>query len=86
MNAIEIKKAISRAGTSQSAIATYLGKHVQSVNAVVNGRMRSASIEAELTKIVGHPVFGPKKKGGRPKTVWNGEVESTTTPSHQVAA
>lgn len=81
MSPDEIKKAIARAGTSQAAIAEYLGKHVHSVNAVVNGHMRSTLIEAELEKIIGHPPFGPKKKGGRPKTVWTGEVDPAHAPS-----
>ena len=80
MSPAEIKSAIAKAGTSQAAIAGFLGVTVQTVNAVVNGRMRSPRVEAELAKIVGPDVFKPyeKKKGGRPKTVWTGQLTGAT--------
>lgn len=80
MNPEAIKSAIEKAGTSQAAIARFLGVTVQSVNAVVNGRMRSPRIEKELAKIVGPDVFKPyeKKKCGKPKTVWTGQLAGAT--------
>ena len=79
MSPADIKSAIAKAGTSQAAIADFLDVTVQSVNAVVNGRMRSPRIEAELEKIIGPGAFAPyeKKKGGRKKTVWTGAINTT---------
>lgn len=76
MKAIEIRAAIARAGTSQTAIAEYLGVTPASVSRVVNGTMRSQRIEAELAKVVGHPLFAPAGRPGRKKTVWTGQVSA----------
>jgi transcriptional regulator with XRE-family HTH domain len=74
MESRAINEAIQRAGTSQAAIAEYLGVSTSSVHQVVNGKCRSARIEAELAKIVGRLPFGPPGKPGRKKTVWKGQV------------
>lgn len=74
----EIKSAIVRAGTSQSAIAEYLGVTAQSVWRVIHGGFRSPRIEAELAKITGCPVREPRlHRRVRAKTVWNGQKAST---------
>jgi len=76
MNPNCIKSKIAAAGTSQAAIANYLGVKPGSVAKVVRGHMRSERIEAELSKIVGQTIFpGPRRKPGRPKSVWNGQIE-----------
>lgn len=73
MNPSDIKAKIVQAGTSQSAIAAYLGVRPASVGRVIRGEMRSQRIEDELSKIVGKKInTGPHKKSGRPKTVWTG--------------
>lgn len=75
MNPSDIKAKIAQAGTSQAAIATYLGVSPASVGRVIRGNLRSKRIEAELSKIVGQPIFpDTPKKPGRPKLVWTGEV------------
>lgn len=75
MNPSDIKAKIAQAGTSQAAIAAYLGVSAASVGRVIRGDLRSQRIEAELSKIVGQPLFpDTPKKPGRPKLVWTGEV------------
>ncbi len=74
MQPYEIKAAIMRVGTSQSAIAEYLGVTRSCVVRVISGQARSARIEAELEKITGKPIHPDRPKPGRVKTVWNGEV------------
>lgn len=74
MTPIEIKAAICKAGTNQSAIATHLGVSIGSVWRVVHGKMRSAKIEAELEKITGKPIHKTRSRTGRPKATWNGAV------------
>lgn len=74
MNPIDIQIAIMRAGTSQKAIADYLGVSPTAIGRVIKGTMRSAPIEKEIEKIVGKKFFPPKRKPGRAKTVWNGRV------------
>ena len=69
-----IKAAISRAGTTQTAIARYLDVSPSCVGRVINGAMRSQRIEAELQKITGKPIHGPAGKPGRKKSSWNGSV------------
>jgi len=81
MNPSDIKAKIAQAGTSQAAIATYLGVSAGSVARVIRGNLRSQRIEAELSKIVGQPLFpGTPKKAGRPKSVWTGEVVQPPAP------
>jgi hypothetical protein len=76
MNPNCIRSKIAAAGTSQTAIAKYLAVQPGSVAKVIEGKMRSLRIEAELSKIVGQTLFpGPRRKPGRPKTVWNGQIE-----------
>lgn len=72
MSPNEIKAAIALAGSTQTALAAYLGVSMQSVSRVINGRLRSTRIEAELAKIIGKPPFGALPKRGRPKSSWNG--------------
>lgn len=75
MNPLHIKSAIIKAGTSQTAIAEYLGVSPTSVGRVIAGSLRSLKIETELAKIVGQPLRSePHRKPGRPKTVWNGQL------------
>jgi transcriptional regulator with XRE-family HTH domain len=74
MDSSAIKAAIEAAGTSQSAIAEYLGVSTSSVARVVAGKGRSARVEAELAKILGRLPFGPPGKRGRKKTIWEGRV------------
>jgi predicted XRE-type DNA-binding protein len=74
MNPSDIKAAIDRAGTSQTAIAEYLGIKTTAVNRVVQGKARSARVEAELLKICGKAVYATPSKAGRTKTTWNGAV------------
>jgi predicted XRE-type DNA-binding protein len=73
MNPNEIKAEIVKAGTNQTAIASFLGVSVQSVWRVVNKTMRSARIEAHIQKITGKPVYESVGKRGRKKAVWSGE-------------
>lgn len=70
----DIKAAISRAGTSQNAIAEYLDLSATTVSGVVNGKTRSARVEAELAKIIGKAPFGPPAKKGPKKSTWHGSV------------
>lgn len=72
----DIKAAISRAGTSQQAIADHLGVTANSVSRVVHRLMRSQRIEAELQKITGQPLHATKAVRGRKKTVWSGRGAS----------
>lgn len=72
MESADIKAAIEKAGTSQTAIARYLGLTPNTVNRVVQKTGRSARVEAELAKICGRPIHAHPGKHGQPKTVWNG--------------
>lgn len=81
MNPLDIKAKIAQAGTSQAAIATYLGVSPASVGRVIRGNLRSKRIEAELSKIVGQPISPAPKKPGRPKSVWTGEVVAQPIPA-----
>lgn len=75
MRPLDIKTKIALAGTSQAAIAAYLKVRSASIGRVIRGEMRSQRIEAELSKIVGQPVFdAPCGKPGRPKTTWTGQL------------
>jgi predicted transcriptional regulator len=74
MNPTDIKAAIDRAGTSQTAIAEYLGITTTAVSRVVTGKARSARVEAELLKICGKAIYATAIKTGRVKTTWNGAV------------
>ncbi|MDO8769564.1 MAG: helix-turn-helix domain-containing protein [Burkholderiaceae bacterium] len=75
MKPMDIRAAISRAGTSQIAIAQYLDLSPTTVSQVVNGKSRSARVEAELAKIIGKPPFGPPaRKGPQKKSAWTGQV------------
>ena len=75
MSPQDIKAKIAQAGTSQAAIAAYLGVRSASIGRVIRGEMRSKRIETELAKIVGKPIdVRPPKRPGRPKTVWTGKV------------
>jgi predicted XRE-type DNA-binding protein len=74
MNPVDIKAAIARAGTSQAAIALYLGVSTTAVCKVVNGTARSARVEKEIEKIAGKGAFGAKRPAHRTKTVWTGQV------------
>lgn len=69
----EIKAAIVRAGTSQTAIATHLGVSVQSIGRVIKKTMRSTRIERELEKLTGQPIHDKKAEPGRPRSVWTGQ-------------
>ena len=71
----DIKAAILLAGTSQSAIADYLGIHVSVVNGVVLKKTRNQRVETELQKITGKPVYDTPVKRGPRKTVWTGKVQ-----------
>lgn len=72
----DIRAKIVQAGTSQTAIAKFLKVRPASVGRVISGAMRSHRIEAELSKIVGQTInSGQPKEPGRPKTVYNGQVE-----------
>jgi lambda repressor-like predicted transcriptional regulator len=77
MNPNDIKAAISKAGTTQAAIADHLGISKNSLWRVVNGTMRSARIEAELQKITGRPIYTTKLARGRQKSVWTGRAVHT---------
>ena len=68
----EIKAAIVRAGTNQTAMAAHLGVTRSALWRVVNGNMRSAKIESALEKLTGKPIHSDKAKRGRQKSVWNG--------------
>jgi DNA-binding transcriptional regulator YiaG len=74
MKSSEIKTAIANAGTSQAAIAAYLGISTTLVSQVIGGKSRSARVEAELIKICGRNPFPPKRSAHRAKTVWTGKV------------
>ena len=76
MTPIAIKAAIADAGTTQAAIAEYLGVSATTVGKVVAGKMRSRRIEAELQKITGAPLHKAAAKRGRQKSSWNGKVEA----------
>lgn len=69
----DIRAKIVQAGTTQTAIAAYLGVTAGCISQVISGKLRSQRIEAELSKICGQPV-NPKPRGktGRTKSVWNG--------------
>lgn len=69
----DIKAAIAKAGTSQTAIARHLGVRMNSVSRVINGTLRSQRIEAELQKITGKPLHDTPSVRGRRKTVWTGQ-------------
>lgn len=69
----DTKAAIAKAGTSQTAIAEYLGVSTHSVSRVINGTMRSTRIEAELQKVTGTPLHDTPSVRGRRKTVWTGQ-------------
>lgn len=68
----DIKAAITKAGTTQTAIAEHLEVSIGSVSRVINGTMRSKKIEAALEKITGRPLHDTPSVPGRRKTVWNG--------------
>lgn len=70
----DIKAAILDAGTSQSAIARYLGIHVSVVNGVVLKKTRNQRVEAQLQAITGKPVYDTPVQRGPRKTVWTGQV------------
>jgi hypothetical protein len=72
MKPAHIKAGIAAAETTQQAIADHLGVSVQAVGRVVSGSMRSARIEAELSRIVGKPIHTTKSTPGRKKSVWKG--------------
>jgi len=76
MEPADIKAAIERAGTNQSAIARYLGVTTGHMAHVVNKKVRSARVEAELEKITGRPIHEARAKRGRRMAVWNGRVEA----------
>lgn len=77
VNPQDIKAAIAKAGTSQTAIAAHLGVSITSVYRVINGTLRSTRIENELQKITGKPLHATPAKRGRRKTVWTGAVGAT---------
>jgi predicted XRE-type DNA-binding protein len=71
----DIKAKIVQAGTTQAAIAAYLGVSAGCMSQVISGKVRSKRIEAELSKVCGQPVNPkPLGKSGRAKTVWTGKV------------
>lgn len=74
MEPIDIKAAIAKAGTSQAAIAEYLGVTTGVVGKVVNKMSRSTRVEKELEKITGRPIYDTPAQKGRKKLVWNGRV------------
>lgn len=74
MNVTDIKAGIAKAGTSQKAIADYLGICSTAVGHVIRGTARSARVEAEIAKIMGEPMYPTFAKRGPKKTKWNGEV------------
>lgn len=78
MTPSEIKAAICKAGTNQTAIATHLEVSIGSVWRVIHGKMRSAKIEAELEKITGKPIHEARSRTGRPKATWNGAVSGVS--------
>jgi predicted XRE-type DNA-binding protein len=78
MKTTDIKAAIARAGTSQAAIASYLGVSTTLVSQVVRGASRSARVEAEIAKICGRNPFPPSRAAHRVKTVWTGKVLPAT--------
>jgi len=75
MEPADIKAAIEKAGTNQAAIARYLGMTTGHIAQVVNKKVRSARVEAELQKITGRPVYdAPANKRGRTMGVWDGRI------------
>jgi lambda repressor-like predicted transcriptional regulator len=74
MEPIDIKAAIAKAGTSQAAIAEYLGVGTSCVGKVVNKMGRSTRVERELEKITGKPIYDAPAVRGRKKLVWKGRV------------
>jgi predicted XRE-type DNA-binding protein len=75
MNKSDIKAAIERAGTSQAAIAEFLGVTPNSVGRVIAGTMRSRRVEAELEQLIGKPIFAKARKPGRIKTTYRGAAQ-----------
>jgi DNA-binding Lrp family transcriptional regulator len=74
MNSIDIRADIARAGTSQAAIARFLGISPEAVSRVVLKRARSLRVETEIEKVVGYPLYPTPPKKGRRRTEWNGAV------------
>jgi hypothetical protein len=77
----DIKAALVKAGTNQSALAEYLNVSVSTVCKVINKTARSARVEKEIDAIAGKSCFAPYRKPGRVKLVWKPKA---TTP--QVSA
>jgi predicted transcriptional regulator len=75
MNRTDIKAAIERAGTSQAAIAEYLGVTPTCVGRVIAGTMRSKKVELELEQLIGKPIFAKARKPGRIKTTYKGAAQ-----------
>lgn len=75
----DIKAAIAKAGTSQTAIARHLGVQLNSVSRVINGTLRSQRIEAELQKLTGKPLHDTPSVRGRRRTVWTGQATTGAT-------
>ena len=73
----DIKAAIQRAGTTQVAIAQYLGVSPSTMNQVISGRTRSARVEAEINKICGKAVFAAPRPAHRPRSSYNGTEQVT---------
>ena len=73
LGAKDLIAAIASAGTSQAAIAEFLGVSTTTVNKVIHGQSRSRRVEAELEKITGTSLK-PAAAPGRRKTVWTGRV------------
>jgi hypothetical protein len=80
----EIKAAIIKADTNQRALAAYLGISYAVVSRVVNGKCRSARVEAELANIIGHNPFPPVVRSGAKKKVWSGVPVVTHYPSAEL--
>lgn len=70
----DIKAAIAKAGTTQTAIAHHLNVRPKSVGQVIAGKLRSTKIEAELAKVTGKPIHAKPPQRGRPRTSWSGDV------------
>ena len=71
----DIKAEIMRAGTNPEAIARHLNVSGTAVRRVIDGKLRSAKIEAEIIKITGPKAFtAVKPKAKRQKAVWTGRV------------
>lgn len=75
MNKSDIKAAIERAGTSQAAIAEFLGVTPTCVGRVIAGTMRSKRVEQEIEQLIGKPIFATAKKPGRIKTTYRGAAQ-----------